>query len=50
MGIVTINQKLKRIEISGFEIDNNIVFEYFNKLPASQRDEAIFVYSHFIPV
>ncbi len=36
-----INQKLKRVEISGFELDNEIVFNYFDKLPASERDEKL---------
>lgn len=36
---LSLNQKLKRVEISGFELDNEIVFNYFDKLPASERDE-----------
>src|SRR5690554_540009 len=36
-----INQKLKRVEISGFELDNEIVFNYFDNLPASERDEKL---------
>lgn len=36
-----INQKLKRVEISGFELDNEIVFNYFDKLPAYERDEKL---------
>lgn len=42
MAILKINQQLKRIEVKDFEIDNEIVFEYFNKLPASERDEKMF--------
>ncbi|KAB2913289.1 MAG: hypothetical protein F9K23_17415 [Bacteroidetes bacterium] len=38
MGTVSINQQLSRIEISGFEIENPIVFNYFNNLPASERE------------
>ena len=39
MSTIKINQKLKRIEIKGFEIENQIVFNYFNNLPAKERDE-----------
>ncbi len=38
---LSLNQKLKRVEISGFELDNDIVFNYFDKLPASERDEKL---------
>lgn len=38
---LSLNQKLKRVEISGFELDNEIVFTYFDKLPASERDEKL---------
>jgi hypothetical protein len=33
------NQKLKRVEIAGFELDNEIVFNYFDNLPVSERDD-----------
>lgn len=36
---LSLNQKLQRVEISGFELDNEIVFNYFDKLPASERDD-----------
>ena len=36
---LSLNQKLKRVEISSFELDNEIVFNYFDKLPASERDD-----------
>jgi hypothetical protein len=42
MSILKINQKLKRVEISPFEIDNPVVFNYFDKLPASERDDTLF--------
>ena len=35
---LSLNQKLKRVEISSFEIENQIVFNYFDNLPASERD------------
>lgn len=38
---VSINQKLKRIEISSFELGNEIVFNYFDNLPAAERDEKL---------
>jgi hypothetical protein len=39
MSTIKINQKLKRVEIQKFELDNNIVFNYFDNLPVKQRDE-----------
>jgi len=37
--ILRINQQLKRLEVSGFEISNEIVFNYFNSTPNSEREE-----------
>lgn len=37
-----INQKLKRIEIPAFEVDNEIVFNYFDNLKADEREEKMF--------
>lgn len=42
MTIVNLNQQLKRLEIKDFEIDNQIVFNYFNNLPANERDEKLY--------
>jgi len=39
MSTIKINQKLKRVEIQKFELDNAVVFNYFDNLPANQRDE-----------
>ena len=36
--MLKINQQLNRVEISNFEIENQIVFNYFDNLPASERD------------
>ena len=36
--MLKINQQLKRIEIKEFEIENQIVFNYFDNLPANERD------------
>lgn len=41
MSTIKINQQLKRIEIKEFEIENQIVFNYFDNLPANQRDEKL---------
>lgn len=41
MAHLKINQKLKRVEIQKFEIDNEIVFNYFDNLPASERDDKL---------
>lgn len=39
MPTVTLNQQLKRLEISSFEMENAVVFNYFDKLPATEREE-----------
>ncbi|WP_304343893.1 hypothetical protein [Chryseobacterium koreense] len=41
MSTIKINQQLRRIEIKEFEIENQIVFNYFDNLPASERDEKL---------
>ena len=38
---IKLNQQLKRIEVSTFEIDNAIVFNYFDRLKAEERDEKL---------
>lgn len=38
MATIKINQQLKRIEIKEFEIENSIVFNYFDNIPAIERD------------
>jgi hypothetical protein len=42
MSTIKINQQLKRIEIKEFEIENQIVFNYFNNLPTTERDEKLY--------
>lgn len=42
MSIIKLNQQLKRLEISEFEISNEIVFNYFSKLPSNVRDENLY--------
>jgi hypothetical protein len=39
--LIKINQQLKRIEIKEFEIENQIVFNYFDNLPATERDDKL---------
>jgi len=39
MSIVNLNQKLKRLEIKDFEVENEIVFNFFDKVPSNERDE-----------
>lgn len=34
---LSLNQKLNRVEISSFELDHEIVFNYLDTLPASER-------------
>ena len=41
MTFLKINQQLQRVEISAFELDNEIVFTFFNKLSAEERDEKL---------
>lgn len=41
MGKLKIDQQLQRVEVSAFEIDNSIVFNYFNNLKAEERDEKL---------
>lgn len=39
--MLKINQQLKRIEIKEFEVENQIIFNYFDNLPVSERDEKL---------
>ena len=39
MSTIKLNQKLKRLEVQKFELDNEIVFNYFDKLPTLERDD-----------
>jgi hypothetical protein len=41
MATIKINQQLNRVEISNFEIENQIVFNYFDKLSSSERGEKL---------
>lgn len=39
---INLNQKLSRVEVKDFEIDNQVVFNYFNNLPAIERGDKLF--------
>lgn len=39
MGIVSLDQKSNRVQVSSFEVENKLLFEFFNKLGANDRDE-----------
>jgi len=41
MATIKINQQLKRVEIKDFEIENQVVFNYFSNLSVSERDEKL---------
>lgn len=40
MGIISLNQRNKRIQVSSFELNNQIVFNFFDKLPTDDRDSS----------
>lgn len=39
--MLKLNQQLNRVEIQEFEIENSIVFNYFNNISANERDEKL---------
>lgn len=41
MSIIKLNNQLHRIEIKDFEIQNEIVFNYFNNLSVNERDDKL---------
>ena len=41
MPLVSLDQKNSRVQFGAFEVDNKILFEFFNKLPAADRDEQL---------
>lgn len=41
MSTIRINQQLRRLEIKEFEIENQIVFNYFDNLPTTERDDKL---------
>lgn len=41
MPIISLNQRSKRVEVSSFELDNQVVFTFFDKLASTERDDAL---------
>ncbi len=41
MPIVSLDQKNSRVQLSAFEVDNRILFEFFNRVAAADRDEQL---------
>lgn len=39
--MIYLNQKLKRVEVKEFEIENSIVFNFFDNLPTEDRDSKL---------
>ena len=39
MSHINLNQGLRRIEVSKIEIENELAFEHFDKVPSDLRDE-----------
>ncbi len=42
MTSITLNQKQQRVEVKSLEISNEIVFNYFDKLPVTEREDQLF--------
>lgn len=40
--LISLDQKLKKVLINKAELDNEVVFNYFNNLPESERDDRFF--------
>ncbi|GAK96659.1 hypothetical protein JCM19294_968 [Nonlabens tegetincola] len=40
--MVNLNQKLKRVELKSFEIENEIIFKYFDSIPSKDRENKLF--------
>lgn len=41
MATVSLDKKRRRVAIAGFELGNEIVFEFFDRIPAAERDEKL---------
>ncbi len=41
MSIIKLNNQLRRVEVKEFEIENEIVFNFFNKLSIAERNEKL---------
>ncbi len=38
MPSIKLNHGLRRLEVTGIELENNLIFDYFHRIPADQRD------------
>lgn len=41
MPLISLDQKNSRVQFGAFEVDNKILFEFFNKVPAADRDKQL---------
>lgn len=41
MPTVSLDRRRRRVEIAGFELSNEVVFEYFDRLPQAERDDKL---------
>ena len=39
---ITLNQQTRKIDVAQFVIENEIVFDFFDKLSASEREEKLY--------
>jgi hypothetical protein len=39
---IKLNQQLRRLEVSSFEVENDLVFQYFDNIPADDREDKLF--------
>ncbi len=39
--IVSLDQKGRKVKLSGFELENEVVFEFFNSRAVEQRDDLL---------
>lgn len=42
MPIVSLNHQSRRLKVSSYEVENQVVFGFFDKLQAAERDDALF--------
>lgn len=40
--IISLDQKVKRVKVGSFELDNEIVFNFLDNLPVDERDDTLF--------
>jgi len=42
MPIISLNHQSRRLKVSSYEVENPVVFSFFDKLQSSERDDALF--------